>query len=107
MLNTITSSCIGTVGTTALFEEQGLHSPMEEGYDSTTSRGSVGMKLNSDDDEESFSQSIGPLDLSLEDQKIQLPSIIAEEKRQPTMDATITAADVLCGRGKMSFNHGR
>lgn len=29
------------------------------------------------------------------------------ERIEPTIDASINAADVLCGRGKVSFNHGK
>lgn len=33
--------------------------------------------------------------------------IMDEERIQPTKDVSINAADVLCGRGKPSFNHGK
>jgi len=36
------------------------------------------------------------------------PLMLDEERIHPTsMDASIREADVLCGRGKLSFNHGR
>jgi hypothetical protein len=47
------------------------------------------------DGEESISQGIA---------RDETPHI--HEKLQPTKDATIGPADVLCGRGKTSFNHG-
>jgi hypothetical protein len=30
-----------------------------------------------------------------------------EQRIEPTRTLTINAADVLCGRGKLEFNHGR
>jgi hypothetical protein len=49
--------------------------------------------VQSDDDD--ISRPIGALDLSM-DEKIDL-----------TKDSSINAEDVLCGRGKISFNHGK
>ena len=51
---------------------------------------------DSDEKDESLARPIGPLDMALMD----------EQRIEPTKDASINAADVLCGRGKMSFNHG-
>lgn len=33
-------------------------------------------------------------------------ALMDEQRIKPSVDASINAADVLCGRGKMSFNHG-
>lgn len=33
--------------------------------------------------------------------------VMDEQRIEPTRDFTINAADVLCGRGKPSFNHGK
>lgn len=34
-------------------------------------------------------------------------SVMDEERIEPTKDLSINSADVLCGRGKQSFNHGK
>jgi predicted Ser/Thr protein kinase len=54
--------------------------------------------FNADNDEkgESFARPLDPLDMALMD----------EQRIEPTKVISINAADVLCGRGKMSFNHG-
>jgi hypothetical protein len=60
------------------------------------------------------SSSVAPADKvakSSEDQQHRDPfqslDVMDEQRIEPSKDLSINAADVLCGRGKISFNHGK